>query len=148
MSWGYRVAFYPRLVSSISLGLSWYSRSWGLITKYRVQSRVWRLPNYWPPTPSPFSEYVSSPRTRGGGVHTRRPVRGWGGGVNISEDARHWIGLLQDNPSTRVLYSLRSCTAHPLHRPVLYIQRMHVGKGFFANSQRNFQLLIIDYSIF
>jgi hypothetical protein len=33
-----------------------------------------------------------------GGVHTRRAVRGWG--VNISEDARHWIGLLQYNPST------------------------------------------------
>ncbi len=29
----------------------------------------------------------------GGGVHTRRAVRGWG--VNISEDARHWIDLLK-----------------------------------------------------
>jgi hypothetical protein len=27
-------------------------------------------------------------------------VRGWG--VNISEDARHWIGLLQYNPSTGI----------------------------------------------
>ncbi len=53
---------------------------------YRVQSSVWRLPNYWPPTPSPPSECV--PRTKGGGIHTRRVVRGWG--VNISEDA---IGL-------------------------------------------------------
>jgi hypothetical protein len=41
---------------------------------------------------------VSSPRTKGAGVHTRRAVRGWG--VNTSEDARHWIGLLQYNPST------------------------------------------------
>jgi hypothetical protein len=29
-----------------------------------------------------------------------RAVRG-GGGFNILEDARHWIGLLQNNPSTR-----------------------------------------------
>ncbi len=33
------------------------------------------------------------------GLHTRWAVRGWR--VNISEDARHWIGLLQYNPSTR-----------------------------------------------
>ncbi len=64
---------------------------------YRVQSSVWHLLNYWPPTPlHPAS--VSSPRTKGGGVQTRRAVRGWG--VNISEDARHWIGLLQYNPTT------------------------------------------------
>ncbi len=42
-----------------------------------------------PPPVHPAS--VSSPRTKGGGVHTRRAVRGWG--VNISEDAGHWIGL-------------------------------------------------------
>ncbi len=64
---------------------------------YRVQSSVWRLLNYWPPTPSPPSECVL-PRTKGGVVHTRRPVRGWG--FNISEDARHWIVLLQYTPST------------------------------------------------
>ncbi len=28
--------------------------------------------------------------------------RGEGVGVNISEDARHWIGLLQYNPSTYI----------------------------------------------
>ncbi len=50
-----------------------------------------------PPPLHPAS--VSSPRTKGGGgVHTRRAVRGWG--VNILEDARHCIGLLQYNPST------------------------------------------------
>jgi hypothetical protein len=42
--------------------------------------------------------FPSSPRTKGRGVHTRRAVRGLG--VNISEDARHWIGLFQYNPST------------------------------------------------
>jgi hypothetical protein len=40
---------------------------------------------------------MSSPRTKGGGVHTRREVREWE--VNILEDARHWIGLLQYNLS-------------------------------------------------
>jgi hypothetical protein len=39
-----------------------------------------------PPAPSP-PECVLPP-----GVHTRWVERGWG--VNISEDARHWIGLL------------------------------------------------------
>ncbi len=57
-----------------------------------------------PPTPYPPSECVlppPPPKAGGGGarVHTRRAVRGWWG-VNISEDARHWIGLLQYNPST------------------------------------------------
>jgi hypothetical protein len=42
--------------------------------------------------PSPPSECVLPPHQRRG-VHTRRAVRGWG--VNISEDARHRIGLLQ-----------------------------------------------------
>ncbi len=42
----------------------------------RVQSSVWRLPKYWPPTPSPPSECVL-PRTKGT-LHTRRAVRGWG----------------------------------------------------------------------
>jgi hypothetical protein len=65
-----------------------------------------KIKNYWPPLPlstqpvcpllHPAS--VSSLRNKGEGVHTRRAVRGWG--VNISEDARHWIGLLQYNPST------------------------------------------------
>ncbi len=69
---------------------------------YRAQSMVWRLPNYWPPPPPPplHPASVSSPSTKGGGrgVHTRRAVREWE--VNISEDAGHWIGLLQYNPST------------------------------------------------
>ncbi len=43
----------------------------------RVQSSGWRLPKYWPPTPSPPSECVLPPHQRRG-IHTRRPVRGWG----------------------------------------------------------------------
>jgi hypothetical protein len=74
------------------------------VLTYRVQSSVWRLPNYTPPTPSPPSECVLPPHQRRG-VHTRRVVRRWR--VNISEDARHWIGLLQHNPST-------GCTNHAI----------------------------------
>ncbi len=63
--------------------------------EYRAVSGVFQ--NIDPPPPLPLAS-VSSPCTKGGGVHTHRPVRGWG--VNILEDARHWIGLLQFNPST------------------------------------------------
>jgi hypothetical protein len=57
----------------------------------RAQSCVWRLPYYWPPTPSPTSECFI-PRTLAGL---------WGGwGVNILEDARQRIGLWQYNLST------------------------------------------------
>jgi hypothetical protein len=63
--------------------------------EYRAVSGVFQTIDPHPPLPLAS---VSSPRTKGGPVHTRRAVRGWG--VNISEDARHWIGLLQYNPST------------------------------------------------
>ncbi len=86
----------------------------------RVQSSVWRLPKYWPPphpTPSPQRECVL-PRTKGGEVSTL--AGRWG--VNILEDARHWIGLLQFNPSTcrpihlyKILDSnLTLCASSPL----------------------------------
>ncbi len=52
----------------------------------RVQSSVWRLSNTDLPPPSPPSECVLPPHN--------------GGGVNILKDARHWIGLLQYDPST------------------------------------------------
>ncbi len=53
-------------------------------TEYRAVSGVFRTIDPPPPL-HPASE--SCPRTKGGGVHTRRAVRGWG--VNISPD----IGL-------------------------------------------------------
>ena len=62
---------------------------------YRAVSGVFRTTD---PPPPLHPASVSSPRTKGGGVHTRRAVKGWG--VNISEEVRHWIGLLQYNPST------------------------------------------------
>ncbi len=47
---------------------------------YRVQSSVWRLPNYWPPTPSPPSECVLPPVPKPVGYTlTGR----WGGGGSI-----------------------------------------------------------------
>jgi hypothetical protein len=61
--------------------------------EYRAVSGVFRTID--PPPPLPLAS-VSSPRTKGWGVPTRRAMRGWGG-VNISEDARHWIGRLQYN---------------------------------------------------
>ncbi len=67
--------------------------------EYRAVSGVFRTID--PPTPlNPVS--VSSPRTKGGGggVGTHSPGGEGVEGVNISEDARHWIGLLQYNPST------------------------------------------------
>jgi hypothetical protein len=60
--------------------------------EYRAVSGVFRNID-----PHPLStQRVCPPPTPK--VHTRRAVRGWG--VNISEDARHWISLLQYNPST------------------------------------------------
>jgi hypothetical protein len=76
-----------------------------MYVEYRAVSGVFQ--NIDPPPPlHPAS--VSSPRTKGGGeggVHTRRAVREWG--VNILEDARHWIGLLQYNLSTVSGYGRR-----------------------------------------
>ncbi len=54
--------------------------------EYRAVSGVFRLL-----TPHPLStQRVCPPPAPKAGVHTRRAVRGWG--VNILEDARHWIG--------------------------------------------------------
>jgi hypothetical protein len=60
----------------------------------RGQAYVSRLPKYWPPPPSPPGEcvlHLQQSRGDSGGGHTRRAERG----VNILEDARHRIGLLQ-----------------------------------------------------
>ncbi len=98
---------------------------------YRVQSNAWRLPNYWPPTPSPPSECVLPPRQRGGRTHSPGGVRGWG--VNISEDARHWIGLLQYNPSTAQGYmfvldkeSFNLCRKRTMQSPQIISIRLFV----------------------
>jgi hypothetical protein len=66
---------------------------------YRVQravSIVYRTID--PPPPSPPSECVLPPQQRLG--YTTHSPGSEGVGVNISEDAIHWIGLLQYNPST------------------------------------------------
>jgi hypothetical protein len=86
--------FCPCFSSLCAAGRYWSPHKVLTYIEYRSVSGVFRTID--PPSPlQPAS--VSSPRTKGWGVHTRRAVRGWG--VNISEDARHWIGLLQYNPS-------------------------------------------------
>ncbi len=71
------------------LSLTWvYSRFYPWLQLFhsqstyvcRLHSSVWRLPKYWPPrSPPPFHPAnLSSPRTKGGGVHTRWAVREWG----------------------------------------------------------------------
>jgi hypothetical protein len=60
--------------------------------EYRAVSGVFQTID--PSTPSPPRECVLPP-------HQRR------GGVNISEDARHWIGLLKYNPSTPRIHWIR-----------------------------------------
>jgi hypothetical protein len=66
--------------------------------EYGAVSDVFRIIDHSPPL---HLASVSSLRTKGGWVHTRRAVRGWA--VNSSEDARHCIDLLQYNPSTDIL---------------------------------------------
>ncbi len=64
----------------------------------RVQSSVWRLPLYWPPSPLSTKRVCPPPAPKVGG----NTLAGWWGGwgVNILEDARHRIGLFQYNLST------------------------------------------------
>jgi hypothetical protein len=61
--------------------------------KGRIQSCVLRLPKYWPPTPLSTRRVFPPPTTKAGDTHS--PGREGGGGVNILEDERHRIGLLQ-----------------------------------------------------
>jgi hypothetical protein len=70
--------------------------------EYRAVSGVFQTID---PPPPLHPASVSSLRTKG--AHS--PGGEGGGGVNISEDARHWIGLLQYNPYTR-----------RTHAPLLY----------------------------
>ena len=50
-----------------------------------------------PPPPLHPASVSSPPAPKAGGTHS---PGGEGVGVTISEDARHWMGLLQYNPST------------------------------------------------
>ncbi len=63
--WGKRKRDKPRLFRSKSTYIC------------RVQSCALRLPKYWPPTPLSTQRVCPPPHQRRG-VHTRRPVRGWG----------------------------------------------------------------------
>jgi hypothetical protein len=61
--------------------------------EYRAVSGVFQ--NIDPPPPLHPASVSSPAQKRRFGTHSPG-----GEGVNISEDARHWIGLLQYNPST------------------------------------------------
>ncbi len=63
--------------------------------EYRALSGVFR--NIDPPPPHRPASVYTPPLWWGRKTHSLG-VRGWG--VNSLEDARHWIGLLQYNPST------------------------------------------------
>ncbi len=62
----------------------------------------------------------------GGGVHTRRAVKGWG--VNILEDAKYWIGLLQYNPSTGLRQYGEHWTGLPFFRKNYFALNTSYGK--------------------
>jgi hypothetical protein len=64
--------------------------------EYRAVSGVFRTTLL---TPLSSQRVCPPPAPKAGGSHSQG---GEGGGVNISEDARHWIGLLQYNPSTLI----------------------------------------------
>ncbi len=66
--------------------------------EYRAVSGVFRTIDPPPPLHPASVSYLPPAPPKAGNIHTRRAVRGCG--VNILEDARHWIGLLQYNPST------------------------------------------------
>ncbi len=63
--------------------------------EYRAVSGVFQ--NIDPPRPLSTQRMYPHPASKAGGGNTRRAR---GGGGNILEDARHWMGLLQYNPST------------------------------------------------
>ncbi len=82
-----------------------------VITKYlHIKSTEQCLASSELLTPHPLStqRVCLPPAPKAGGVHTCQGVKGWG--VNSSEDARHWIGLLQYNPSTHVILLSRKVT--------------------------------------
>ncbi len=72
--------------------------------EYRAVSGVFQ--NIDPPPPFHPASVSSPPHQRRGGTHS---LGGEGVGVNISEDARYWIGLLQYNPSTGLTVHLYYC---------------------------------------
>jgi hypothetical protein len=86
--------------------------------EYRAVSGVFLTID--PPPPLDPSEW-SSPCTEGG-RYTLAGRWGGGGGINISKDARHWIDLLQYNPSTGYTHRMSwfTCAKLWLTTPIYY----------------------------
>jgi hypothetical protein len=80
--------------------------------EYRAVSGVFQ--NIDTPPPSPASECVHPPAPKARDTHS---PGGEGGGVNILEDARHRIGLLEYNLSTDggLHYNFRTLTQRGTH---------------------------------
>ncbi len=99
ISWSLYDDFYVTIILLYSLAAAQWPTKYTYIC--RVQSSVWHLSKYWPPTPSPPCECVLPPHQRRGGTHSPGGEEVGGHIFNVLEDARHWIGLLQYNPSTQ-----------------------------------------------
>ncbi len=92
-----------------------------------------------PPRPHPSSASVSSsPRTKGGGGGslTHSPGGEGGGGVNILKDARHWIDLLQYNPSKMLLSYLRDAGKICWHRGRGKLKNLYHFNGIFNDVEK------------
>ncbi len=129
----------------------------------RVQSCVWRLPKYWPHNPLSTQRMCPPPAPKA--VHNGRAVRGWG--VNILEDARHRIGLLQYNLSTArtemglcyvlYVYDIMGGEGEVIFPGILPTQRRHFSHEFgplppppsqCPNSERNSIMPCVVKSIY
>jgi hypothetical protein len=90
-------------------------------------------------TPHPLStqRVCPPPAPKAEGVHTRRAVRGWG--VNILEDAKHRIGLLQYNLSTLTAISakkeniLQTIKNHPSLGECCFIFNMYIVQYYIVH---------------
>jgi hypothetical protein len=106
--------------------------------------------NIYPPTPSPPSECVLPPHQRRGVGGTLSPGGEGGWGVNILEDARHWIGLLQFNPSTcrpihfyKILDSILTLFASsPLLSFSFTLNHLHISFSHLLSSRPSFPPLL------
>ncbi len=84
--------------------------------EYRAVSGVFQN-IHPPPPPTPLStQRVCPPPTPKAGGYTL--AWQWGRGVNILEDARHWIGLLQYNLSTIKSFELGPPTSRAFFFPL------------------------------
>ena len=126
----------------------------------RVQSSVYRLPNYWPPTPSPPSECVLPPHQSWGGGYTL--AERWGGGGSIFRKtpdiglASYSIIPLRSTSSNSSVFLLSSasvvqwqCARTPVSQRFLDLRRRQQGgcvQGSFKIEQKH-HFTIVDCNL-